>query len=483
MPKPVDECVESVLADNPDYSESRAYAICHAQQNKGNLSVPDNASHDTLLHALARDDGECPEGQVYTGKACVPIEDVTDAPPSVLNSEPRVMAQGDLSLAPIERDELGSGEVAYRNIKLLEQGVWTDQNSQTPTLYDSTTFKNLEAEYNSAEYDGPPVNIAHDVDAQGKPNDASLGGYVDPESLRANNDALFGDIVVDTSTTAGAFADENLQSALESQGEVGFSPSVEIDPNGEMELATEHPRAEHHATGGYLTGLGLVTNPASKPVDMATQTRQRAVAMSSQESMNVYLKDRDMDTDAKILEAIATRELQLDEIEDDAQSIADEVGVSIEEVMEYLSPLLDMDGEDEADGEPPENESDGEDMDGEEEDDDTEMGGYEDDEEDEEDDENPMMAEEAYEAMEEEIDELWEEVDQLREQMVDEQMMSDVADSDTVAELQEAKDEIEKRLSELESEPEDSRTLAEGNKIGDEWANADGLVVEDSNSL
>jgi hypothetical protein len=37
MPEQVDECVESVLADNPDYTTSRAYAICWAQQTKATL--------------------------------------------------------------------------------------------------------------------------------------------------------------------------------------------------------------------------------------------------------------------------------------------------------------------------------------------------------------------------------------------------------------------------------------------------------------
>jgi hypothetical protein len=37
MPESVDECVDSVMSDNPDYSESRAYAICWSQQNEGDL--------------------------------------------------------------------------------------------------------------------------------------------------------------------------------------------------------------------------------------------------------------------------------------------------------------------------------------------------------------------------------------------------------------------------------------------------------------
>lgn len=33
MPEQVEACVKSVLEENPDYSESRAYAICNAQFN------------------------------------------------------------------------------------------------------------------------------------------------------------------------------------------------------------------------------------------------------------------------------------------------------------------------------------------------------------------------------------------------------------------------------------------------------------------
>jgi hypothetical protein len=474
-PKAVDNCVESVLEDNPSYSESRAYAICHAQQNRGNLSVADGASHDELLQAQAAEGDDCPEGHVSIGDECVPVEDVGElSPPSIAHSA-RIMARGQMDVGPLERDELADGEVAYRNVKLLERGVWTDQNSQTPTLYDETTFKNLKAK--SGEYDGPPVNIAHDVDADGNPNAASLGGYIDPDSLRAEESALFGDIIVDTTAPAGEFADANLQSALESQGEVGFSPSVEIDPAGEMELASDHPRAEHHATGGYLTGLGLVSNPASKPVDFATQTRERAVAMSAadgQEDKDVYLKRESMDTDAKILEAIATRELQMDEIEDDAQNIADELDVPIGDVMEVLDPLLDMEGDGDGDGEGDDTEEPPEDVEAEDD---------EDEDSEDEDDDNPMMAEEAIEAIQEEMDELWSEVDKLREDMVEEDMMQstkeELAAADTV-------EEIETRLSELESEPEDNRTLGEGNTAGDdesEWFAAEGTISDSPNSL
>lgn len=39
MPEPVEDCVDSVLEDNPDYDESRAYAICKAQ-HEANVDAP-----------------------------------------------------------------------------------------------------------------------------------------------------------------------------------------------------------------------------------------------------------------------------------------------------------------------------------------------------------------------------------------------------------------------------------------------------------
>jgi hypothetical protein len=52
MPKQVEECVQSVLDDNPDYSESRAYAICYAQENRDELGLSNDASHDEMLEAV-----------------------------------------------------------------------------------------------------------------------------------------------------------------------------------------------------------------------------------------------------------------------------------------------------------------------------------------------------------------------------------------------------------------------------------------------
>ena len=65
MPEKVDDCVESVLEDNPDYSESRAYAICNAEMNAGDdvtdIEVESLADLDVTadeLDALADDSAD-----------------------------------------------------------------------------------------------------------------------------------------------------------------------------------------------------------------------------------------------------------------------------------------------------------------------------------------------------------------------------------------------------------------------------------------
>jgi len=87
--------------------------------------------------------------------------------------------------------------------------------------------------------------------------------------------------------------------------------------------------------------------------------------------------------------------------------------------------------------------------------------------------------------IQEEMDDLWASVDMLKEQMMDEEEMSealadakqDLADADTV-------EEIETRLRELEEEPTDPKTLADGSDSDDSgWADADGFVYDNPNRL
>jgi hypothetical protein len=461
MPEAVEECKESVLEDNPSYSESRAYAICWAQQNKGNLGGANLSDDELLAHVAQKDlsdaDG-CEAGYVKVGERCVPIEEVADVPPSALDlSTPRVMASGRIDTEPIKREDLGDGRVKYSNIKLVSEGVWTDQNSKTPTLYDERTFENVDPEY-PREFDGPPANIAHDIHKDGpkagEPHEASIGGYIEPDSVRTDGEALFGDIILDTEDAAGAFADENLKSALENDGTAGFSPSVELMPTELREA--EHPHAEEHVAAAELTGVGLVRDPASETVDLRHETQNRAVAMAANgrsDKARVYQR-RDMSADNDVTDEIRaevlSRELSIEDVESDAENIADELDVDVAAVMEVLEPLLEMPDEDE-DGEG------------------AEMEDGEDDEE--EDDEDKEMQEEALEGLREQIDDLWAEIEDLKDGMATEEEMTsnledakaDLAAADTVTELREAKEELDKRLSKIEEQDGEKRTMSESN--------------------
>jgi len=508
MPAEIDNCVESVLEENPDYEESRAYAICWAQKNKGNLGLDDNADHTAMLQAVERHfddpcwedytmvgmkpdpngsgmvpncvpDDEvpdanlekgCPEGMTEVAGFCV--ESFDDAPPSVVQAS-RIMAGGSLESEPIKREELSGDKVAYRNIKLLDAGVWTDQSSQTPTLYDEQTFANLEA-VSPNGHKGPPVNISHDIDAEGEPNQASVGGYIDPDSLETDGEALFGDIILDTGESAGDFADENLKSALESDGEVGFSPSVEIDPSGYLE-AVDHPKAREHATGGELSGLGLVRDPASKTVDFAHETRNRAVALSdSQTDKDVYIKMDNMERE--LMEPDEVRETLdkvdmpgLDEMTDD--EVLDVAEMLHDELMEQMDMDMGHYGDDEK-----------------EEEEESEMADYGGEGEEEEEEEG-MEMEGDMEMVMEQVDDLrqrLEEIEDMMEQMSEmsvekselEATKSELADEELVSEL-------EKRLENLEEKPE-TKTLAGGSKSSEDkwaWAESDGHVSDSSNSL
>ena len=103
MPKAIDNCVESVLEDNPEYDKSRAYAVCWAQKNEGNLAantaeeLADFAESNNLAPECANkvlagkaldEDDPCWEGYTQVGMKtdedgnevpnCVPDDDVAE---------------------------------------------------------------------------------------------------------------------------------------------------------------------------------------------------------------------------------------------------------------------------------------------------------------------------------------------------------------------------------------------------------------------
>jgi len=172
-----------------------------------------------------------------------------------------------LETAPIEREQLSENRVAYRNVKVLESGTWTDSGSGETIWYSPRGLENLNVT------DGNSINIAHDDD-----NKVSEVGQM--ENARVNGDELYADLEIDTTNAAGEYADQNLQATLESEGDKGFGgPSVEIDAEGQ-EIEYNERRGLKELVGGNISGLGLVANPASKPVAFDRQVAERGVAMS-----------------------------------------------------------------------------------------------------------------------------------------------------------------------------------------------------------
>jgi len=109
-----------------------------------------------------------------------------------------------------------------------------------------------------------------------------------------------------------------------------------------------------------------------------------------------------------------------------------------------------------------------------------EMGDYEEDEEEEDMEmQDGLGEEEVLDLIQEEMDDLWGEIDELRSEMMGEEMAEELSDdlesakeelaaAETVQELQDAKDDLEKRLESVESttkelaeEPEEPRTMAD----------------------
>jgi len=430
-PKKVDDCVESVLADNPDMDESTAYAICQDMENKGELG--DSCPNVNMA-------GDCPEGQFEVDGECRDVESV-DSPPGVLDmSEPNVYALSDLATEPIKRVEDGD-TVRYQSVRLLGPGVWTDNKSRETIWYSPNGIDNLSVESDNT------LNMMHDEN-----NAVSDIGHIDPESVETDKSGyLYGDLVLHMDNSASEYADENLQTTLETEGAKGFGgPSVEIT-NEPDDVEYNSQKGMQELVGGNLTGAALVSNPASKNVAFSTQTAQRGVALASDQSDKaVYTQRTLMDPEEarEILEKFGFETGDMDD--EDVVDMLKDMG---EEISDYMDS-----GESEGEGD-----GDGQDMED-----------YEDDEEmpDDEEDEDEDMDMEADEMAQkiQSLDERLQNVEDMVEQAMAaedvseelEDLQSDLADAETVSELADAIEEHDKRLSSVEDEPENPRSLSEG---------------------
>ena len=333
----------------------------------------------------------------------------------------------ELDVGPIEREELGENEVLYKSVKVLQSGAWTDSASGETIWYSPRGLENLEVR------DENTINIMHDAG-----NDVSSVGKM--ENPQASDGQLYADLRINTSNAAGQYADENLQQTLESKGAKGFGgPSVEIDAEGQQ-IEYNQERGIKELTKGFISGLGLVKNPASKPVSFARQVGQRGVALS--EGQTHYHLEQEGISMANIEEIRETM---------DSAGLGDTIDdMTDEEVMDFAENLhsdlmSDLEDDESADG-------------------DTEMGDYKDDEEDDEDEEDTEMADDD---MAEELQALRQRLEVLEDEMQSMSAMSqeegeelsdeletakeELAEASTVAELSESLEAVQTELSEVKT--------------------------------
>jgi len=171
----------------------------------------------------------------------------------------------------------------------------------------------------------------------------------------------------------------------------------------------------------------LVANPASKPVAFDRQVAERGAALS--EGHNYYtleekaidMADMDMIRDTMAEAGVDVGELSDEELMDMAESLHGD-----------LMDALDM----------------------------AEHGDKDDEEEEEE--EMEMMDEsDVVDLIQEEMDDLWGEIDELKEQMMGAEMAEELADADTVEEVESRLATVEDRTKELAEEPKNPRTMAD----------------------
>jgi len=408
--------------------------------------VPDAEGYEAAL-------AECPEGQVKVGDQCVPVDSV-ETPPNIL-SAPKVLVEGTRKLAgKIERVEEGDNRVRYKNLKIISRGVWTDSASQTPTLYDPAELQVADRNL---------VNVLHD-----SASDSSQAGEIDPQSYYVEGTDGYADVILDTDTPGGQFADASLQESLESNGQTGFKgPSIELREN-DFELEDVEGKDYQKVVNGEISGLGLVgmgnspaQGPAAKDTNFARQTQERAVAMSGPNAKAFYRQDSRMDTDT-IAAALSEAGIDTDDLSDDQLRT---LGSKI------LEDYEDKEDEDEEMAE-------GEDMDEDEED--------MDDMEEEDTDMQEDGEDTAVDVLEEQIDDIWGELDEI-EEMMDQMMSKDMEEelAETKSELSDLKDEkkeLAERVKTLEDEPKDSKSLVDGADEDESiWANAESGITQSPN--
>lgn len=170
MPDQVDECVESVLDDHPEYSKSRAYAICNAQQN-GEVDDQDalldavvQLARDGDMDRLERISGALGGGAGQKSVATIAGEQAPLSPSPVPDVDPE---------NPPEEfaDALDADEFVVYGKASIEKFDDGGQNSDTPEILDlspDVVDDALERFFGSEKAPGI-ISIGHDDIPVGRP--------------------------------------------------------------------------------------------------------------------------------------------------------------------------------------------------------------------------------------------------------------------------------------------------------------------------
>lgn len=177
----------------------------------------------------------------------------------------------------VERIEEDDG-VRYTNIMLLSPGEWTDAGSGE-TLYYAPEAIEASADNWVDPGTGEPISKAQLNMFHDPRNPSQNVGYVDVDSVYAEDGNMYGDCVLHLETTASRDADGLMKAALRSEGEVGMGGvSVEIPAD-----VTEYDKDKglERMVEMWFSGVGFVMEPASESVSFDQQLEGRAVALSS----------------------------------------------------------------------------------------------------------------------------------------------------------------------------------------------------------
>jgi gas vesicle protein len=317
LPDEVEQCARSIKEDDPSMDKESAIAICQDMNNRGVLTdyLEADPSHELVALAEFRNPGD---------------------------------------IQRVEQD----GGVLYKRVMLLSPGVWTDAGSRETIEYAGEAIRESADQWADHQINllhGPAL---HNAEVMGQI------GEIQPETIVVDDqDRLYADLFLNGNTPASELGIELLDEVLEAAQDPAretppVGPSVEISDDV---VEFDDERGLQVMQEMTFAGLGIVFNPASRPVEMESQVRERAVAMSDVESNDFavirsleedsggnlksesrhtgYMSDSERQEVSQLLKDIGE---SIDEVRKTLQS-DDEMGLVMELVEEYEADGNDLD--------------------------------------------------------------------------------------------------------------------------------------------